>query len=105
MSRRIRTRPSVTPSAVFVSQHTAPALFGFKTEDSYLAFVNRHLGDRLVRNGKTVHVAVDDLRAVLREMATGNGEGPAVEHSDDDQPQTADPHLLGDSGLFHPGSE
>lgn len=88
MKRNLRSHPPVTAAPVFVSQHTAPALFGFKSADSFLAFVNKRLGDRLVRNGKTVMVDVDELRAALREMAAKDADASTAEAVDVDAPLT-----------------
>lgn len=83
MPRELRPRPQVATAPIYISQHTAPAQ-GFKTEASFLAFVNAS-GVRHTRIGKTVMVDVDDLRAAIRGMASTEAAPVAVA---DDEPQS-----------------
>lgn len=89
MPRHLRPRPPVATTPICVSQFTAPALFGFKTEASFLAFVNAS-NVRNTRIGKTVMVDVDDLRAALRDRATSDDQPIAEVVAGDEQPQTED---------------
>jgi hypothetical protein len=90
-ARTISERPTVAPAAVYVSQHTAPALFGFKTERGFLEFVQAHDVPR-TKAGKTVLVEAAALRAVLRRLATIAPEETleATEERDGDELGSAD---------------
>lgn len=94
MPRRLRPRPTVATPAICVSQYTGPALFGFKTERSFLEFVAEHDVRRTVV-GRTVFVEVEDLREALRGLALPEAQADKVtaDHGapdDDDQSQTVD---------------
>jgi hypothetical protein len=54
--------------ALFVSQFTAPLVFGFKNERAFLEFIHAH-GVPETRTGKTVLVEVEELRGTLRGLA------------------------------------
>jgi hypothetical protein len=87
-------RPEVTPPAIYVSQYTAPALFGFKTERSFLEFVQAH-GVPKTKAGKTVLVEAEELRGVLRRLAVTTGGDVEAEqaHDDPDAVSSADDFL------------
>jgi hypothetical protein len=70
---RTTPRSAVAPQAIYVSQFTAPALFGFKTERAFLEFVVEH-DVRRTKAGKTVLVEVEELRSVLRHHAITGGD-------------------------------
>lgn len=90
--RKLRPAPTLTTAAVYASQHTAPTLFGFKNGRSFLEFVADHEDElRPARNGKTVLVAVDDLRELLRRLACSSTEAPSMESVDaTDEPRSPD---------------
>ncbi len=75
----------VAVAPVAISQHTAAA-HGFKNARAFLEFVGTHKVPH-VRNGKTVLVAADDLRAALRDLRV-TCAAPAL--VPDVQPETAD---------------
>jgi hypothetical protein len=72
-------RPELTPQPVYVSQFTAPALFGFKTERAFLEFIATQSVPR-AKVGKQVLVEVEELRTALRRLSVTGGDG-AVEQA------------------------
>lgn len=69
MKRHLRARPCIATTPIYVSQFTAPSLFGFKNERDFLDFIREHEVPS-TPEGKTILVDVDDLRVALRDMCT-----------------------------------
>jgi hypothetical protein len=76
-SRFVPVRPT------FVSQHTAPAVLGFKNARAYLEWIAA-AGLRVVARGKDRLVLLDEAEAVLLR------DGPSTSESTPEQPDTCD---------------
>jgi hypothetical protein len=87
--RQLKAREPITTTPLYVSQHTACALAGFKTPDGFLEFVRVHKVDH-TRLGKTVLVEVGVLQEVLRRLSSAEAEGPGLAKCEGDEPETAD---------------
>lgn len=84
-ARRESERPIVRP--VFVSQHTAPTVLGFKTSRAFLEWLETS-GCRVVERGKDRLVQVDEAEAAL--LRTSNSVAEAhVASIDATEPVTA----------------
>lgn len=85
-TRKSKPNPEIVVAVSRMSQYTAH-LWGFKTERSFLEFVQRHNIPR-AKVGKTTFVKVADFERVLDSLET---RGQSIESElDDRQPQTQD---------------
>ena len=80
-TRAEQTRKSNTVVPRFVSQHTAPAVLGFKTGRAFLEWLAIS-GCRIVERGKDRLVLLDEAEAAL--LKTAGGEGAASAPASDD---------------------
>lgn len=97
-TRASETRKSNAIVPRFVSQHTAPAVLGFKTGRAYLEWLET-AGCRVVSRGKDRLVLVSEAEEVLLRDA---GDGTAPLPSSADEPVTPE-RILASIGRTHAG--
>jgi hypothetical protein len=85
-TRKCKPKQEIAIVVSRMSQHTAH-LWGFKTERSFLEFVQRH-NIPMAKVGKTTFIKVSDLERVLDQLAA-SGQ-PIEPESAGRQPRTAD---------------